>query len=973
MLGYVSRLLRPPVLATEDQTARARQYFSVTSATSGAVAAVLALLVIVEPATLARRGSTLVFIIVLTLGLLELNRRGRTALASALFVTGLLLTLTLRAWTSGGVNSASMQLYLMIVLIAGVLLGSRGGIVVGAACLLICLGFTLAVTTGRLPPSQLEYTPLVLWLYSCMSISVALILQRQISGTLRSALKRAIAGSRARNVAERRLRLALDAGNVNVWSQNPKTRRFTAAEKRLKIFDLVPEEDGSIGYEAWIARVHPDDRERVERVLRDLYGGAGSVRIDFRLLAADDSVRYIEASGTATLDDHGNIEQVVGVNVDVTERTVAERERAILLLDLGERVKELKLLHETAKLALEDRPVTDLLARLVTRVPAAWRFPECCEARVSVGGEIAATPGYRESLWRQSVQFQTSDGPGAIDVVYLEEKPAAAEGPFLSEERALLESLAEILVAQIELRKHREHMEELVATRTHELQIAKEQAEQASRAKGTFLATMSHEIRTPMNAILGYAQLLLRDSSLQAEQLQKVGVIFSSGDHLLTLLNDVLHMSRIEAGRIELVKQPFDLHDLLQAVRLMFAGSARLKGLELRTEVASAVPRFVLGDACKVRQVLINLIGNALKFTQRGHIVVRALCLDGPRSLTASASMIALQVEDTGAGIAPNELERVFEAFEQSKLGIEAGGAGLGLAIGRQLARLMDGDLSATSIPGAGSTFQFSFRAEHADRVDVVPRADGEVLGLADAERPPRILVVDDQRDNRAVLQELLGGIGFQVAVASSGEEALEQQCVWHAELVLMDLMMPGLGGVEAIRRLRAADSKLLLVALTASSLDEDGSEAIGAGANAVWWKPYKVHELLQNIQQLLGVRYAIRPLGPRTSSSIEPSNLNDAELAVHLAAVPVELRARLRDAASRARAANVRSLSQELAQQSPAAAARVRGLLEIYRYEVIVAAVDRAAHAADLESQEDGLLELSDSGVAAHGRLQRQ
>jgi signal transduction histidine kinase/CheY-like chemotaxis protein len=935
----LGRWLRPPELATIELTERARDLHRVIFAVTSVLGAGLLLLIFEQPESLARRVGTVVILFSQAIALLAMNRRGHTRLAGILFVMAMVGLLTFRAWTSGGVSAPAMQLYLAMVLTAGVVTGPRAGITVGALCLAIGLGFVVAEDAGLLPPSRLIFTPLSTWLYSVMTIGLAVVLQLQFSQMLGRSLDRAIQEVRARESAEQRLRMALDAGHIAVWSQDPTTRRFTADPELYAMCDVTPDPDGTVPFETWAERLHPDDLARARSLVDDLDAGTPLVHTEFRVVRRDGSVLHLEGAGAAVRDNDGRVVLVVGVNRDVTAERSSERERAQLVHSLGKRVKELRLLHTVGTLLHGPLEGRSLLDAIVVEIPAAWQFPECCEARIRYLDLQASTPGFRDSPWTQSVTFRTSEGEGSIEVVYLEERPAAQEGPFLAEERSLLDSITERIVTHTELRKHQGHLEDLVATRTRELRAAKEQAEQATRAKSTFLATMSHEIRTPMNAILGCSQLLQRDDSLSAEQRQKVDMILASGDHLLTLLNDVLHMSRIEAGRVTLMVGGFDLHALLETVRLMFLGAARTKGLELTFEIDPLVPRAVLGDAGKVRQVLINLVSNALKFTSAGGIRVRA----SAAGRTAPEHDIVISVQDTGPGIDAADLHRIFAAFEQSRDGAQAGGAGLGLAIGRELARLMGGDLIATSQVGAGSTFVFSFRASAVSPADLRGDAPGLAVGLEPGSGSPKILVVDDQLENRALLAELLTTVGFQTRTAASGEEAIVLHDAWQPELVLMDLRMPGIGGVEALRRLRAAGSRTSLVALTASGLDNIADEARAAGADDVWWKPYKEAELLERIRTRLGVSYVYRSALTNTAAHADPEPPSEA-LSILLAGAPPSLLEPMREAALRARVETLGALATALEAHSTKAAQRVRKLIEAFDYEPLVAAIDAVA-----------------------------
>jgi len=400
--------------------------------------------------------------------------------------------------------------------------------------------------------------------------------------------------------------------------------------------------------------------------------------------------------------------------------------------------------------------------------------------------------------------------------------------------------------------------------RGEEERVAREAAEEASRAKSGFVANMSHEIRTPLNAILGFTQVLERDPFLTPQQAEHVRTISRSGTHLLHLINDILDMSRIEAGRVFVRTAPFGLHDLLDDLTLMFKSRAHAKGLQLLEERDPSVPRSVTSDEGKLRQIFINLLGNAVKFTQEGGIAVRVRaedCPDQPGFLRLVA-----EVEDSGPGISPEDLEHIFDAFGQAEAGVKAGGTGLGLAISRRFVEMMGGTLGVVSVPGKGSCFRFDVLVEPAE--DLAEREKPvlrRVIGLEPGSGPWRILVVDDIATNRALLVELLRPLGFQVREASNGAEALEAFNQWSPHAVLMDMRMPVMDGYEATRRIRATEStaRTPIIAVTASAFDDLRDQVMAVGVDRYLRKPFRSEELLEALEECLGLRYVYEGVIP--------------------------------------------------------------------------------------------------------------
>ncbi len=400
------------------------------------------------------------------------------------------------------------------------------------------------------------------------------------------------------------------------------------------------------------------------------------------------------------------------------------------------------------------------------------------------------------------------------------------------------------------VQRRNQELEQLVATRTHQLRDAKSAAESANHAKSAFLANMSHELRTPLNAILGYAQILRRETGLSDKGRHQLGIVGRNGEHLLQMINEVLDLAKIEAGKMTLHTAPFPLMRVVKTAADLFEQRAADKGLAFRLEIGAGLPKTVSSDEQKLRQIVFNLLGNAVKFTDRGEIVF---------SVTHIAAHVRFEISDTGPGIAADQLDAIFQPFHQATPAAQSHGTGLGLAISQRLAELLGGRIHVASEGGRGSRFWLDLTLPEV----VEPHGHHAVIrtitGYSGARR--RILVADDEPTNRAVLRDLLEPLGFTIDDVPDGAACLAAVEQNRYDCLLLDLRMPVLGGLDAVPRLRALPHGRLLpiVAVSASVLGFDQNEAIAAGCNAFLPKPVQESQLLETLGRLLRLEWTAR------------------------------------------------------------------------------------------------------------------
>lgn len=649
----------------------------------------------------------------------------------------------------------------------------------------------------------------------------------------------------------------------------------------------------------WQSTVYPQDAKRVaEKILT-----TQPYDEEYRIQRPDGRIRWIRDRAFPILDAAGQPYRVVGVAEDITE--LKHQERALRLIFEGTAAKTGSQFLQSLVRYLAD--VLQMRYALITQIISAdpprvkfrafWQndqFGKNYELELEgapcmqvLQGETVFHPDQVQSLYPQFQAFKdwhvcsyfgvplfNSNDEVIGHLAVLDDRPMQPE--------QTRELILKIFAARAGAELERQTFENVI-------QVARDSADAANRAKSEFLANISHELRTPLNSILGFTQLILSEATIDAKSRDYLDIVYRSGEHLLTLINDVLEMSKIEAGKIALVSNPFDLQALLHNVKKLFVLKAAAKDIAIKFICDPAVPQYVETDESKLRQVLINLLSNAVKFTHSGQVTLAVKMADFADDTAATSEavtivsqsqpiVISFAVTDTGIGIAPNEVDLLFAAFTQTRAGHQAHeGTGLGLSISQRFVQLMGGQIKVQTAFDQGSTFSFCIQALpvfDTATCQSLPVTTNPVKSLAPGQSHYRILVVEDHPANRRLLVQTLEAVGFSVRVVEDGLAAIEVTQAWLPHLIWMDIRMPHLDGYETTHKIRTAGLSLypVIIGLTANVFEDERSRALAAGCDDFMRKPFTASRLFQMMAKHLPIQYVYDTDSETSLAAVSPA-----------------------------------------------------------------------------------------------------
>ncbi|MCT7984891.1 PAS domain S-box protein [Laspinema sp. A4] len=740
--------------------------------------------------------------------------------------------------------------------------------------------------------------------------------------------------------SEERWQLALQGNNDGIWDWNLKTNEAFFSSRWKEI--LGYEDHELLNHSnTWVSRIHPHDGSWVMQAIKEhFYGQTSYFATEHRLRCKNDTYKWVLARGQALWDVAGHPIRMVGSITDITDRKLAEEA-------LAESERKYRDLVETSQ-------------EMIFSMNSQGYFTFVNQAVKEIYGyEPEDMIGHHFSEFKPSEYKNNNPDQAAFDEIVAGHSLSQYETIDIAKDGRPIY----LLINAISRQDAQGNLLGLTGTASDitqrkqaelALQQAKESADAASKAKGEFLSKMSHELRTPLNAILGFTQILNRDNSLKPQQQDYLGIISRAGEHLLTLINDVLEMSKIEAGRISLNETSFDLYRLLTSLEEMFKLKAESQGLQLMFERNFDVPQFIKTDESKLRQVFINLLGNAIKFTEQGGVIVRVTTkspsfpLNGQLSSNSNShgeenqTYLVCEIEDTGPGISPEEMDNLFDPFFQTETGRNSqSGTGLGLPISRQFVQLMGGEITVNSTVKKGTIFKFNLKISSAEGMsEITQQSSQRVIGLAANQPTYRILVVEDKWESRLLLVNLLSPVGFEVREATNGAEAVRISQSWQPHLIWMDMQMPVMDGYEATKQIKQANIGQIpvIIGLTASAFEENRIKVLEAGCDDFASKPFREPVIFEKMAEHLGVHYVYEEVRSSNGNNAQPSVQSEAAvIAECLQRMSPEWTTQLHQAARELDDEAIASLTAQIPDCNQALANQITNFVTHLRFDKII------------------------------------